>query len=143
MSLQFLPCIWICPIRRYGPARWISRSQADFTSRPCPCHWWSPPCSSPRYDGSPGLPTSRRFRRFVPLPISCRSLPNCSSSHCPPDTSTTCASNFASWPRSNRRPHVQITTFSRDRQQYVALINHQSRDSIVGFSYFQNVIEEV
>ena len=25
----------------------------------------------------------------------------------------------------------------------MALINHQSRDSIVSFSYFQNVIEEV
>jgi hypothetical protein len=28
-------------------------------------------------------------------------------------------------------------------RKYVALINHQSRDSIVAFSYFQNVIEEV
>ena len=28
-------------------------------------------------------------------------------------------------------------------RKYVALINHQSRDSIVSFSYFQNVIEEV
>ena len=28
-------------------------------------------------------------------------------------------------------------------RKYVALINHQSRDLIVSFSYFQNVIEEV
>jgi len=28
-------------------------------------------------------------------------------------------------------------------RKYVALINHQSRDSIVSFSYFQNLIEEV
>ena len=28
-------------------------------------------------------------------------------------------------------------------RKYVALINHQSRDSIVSFSYFQNAIEEV
>src|ERR1039457_147756 len=28
-------------------------------------------------------------------------------------------------------------------RKYVALINHQSRDSIVTFSYFQNVLEEV
>ena len=28
-------------------------------------------------------------------------------------------------------------------RKYVALINHQSRDSIVSFSYFRNVIEEV
>lgn len=28
-------------------------------------------------------------------------------------------------------------------RKYVALINHQSRDSIVSFGYFQNVIEEV
>ena len=28
-------------------------------------------------------------------------------------------------------------------RKYVALINHQSNDTIVSFSYFQNVIEEV
>src|ERR1019366_524394 len=53
----------------------------------------------------------------VPLPTSCRLLPNYSSSHCPTDTSTTCASNFGSSPKRSRRPHVQKTTFSDDRQQ--------------------------
>jgi hypothetical protein len=37
-----------------------------------------------------------RFRGPVLLPVSCRSSPNYSRSHCRTDTSTTFASNFAS-----------------------------------------------
>jgi hypothetical protein len=39
--------------------------------------------------------------------------------------------------------HVEHAVLLGCARKYVALINHQSRDSIVSFSYFQNVIEEV
>ena len=39
--------------------------------------------------------------------------------------------------------HVEHAVLLGCARKYVALINHQSRDSIVSFSYFKNVIEEV